>query len=303
MNLIYLAEPTYGGWVSFTAHLALKHDLPIFKLAKRTEKTLRPFGYGTKYRNIKVSDLSGTNLIVCVDRKHLNRLYDFADGTFLVIHDPAEVSARTIPLFRRFQLITIRKSVQDYLVRTYHQQSRLILHPFFPYRISSVPKLTAVSVSRIDFDKHTELILEANKKGGNIDLYGSSNRLYVFQKLKDLPFQESWKGSFPKSFEALDGILSPAKYCVDMSLIKHDGGGTQYTFLEAIHQGCLLVLHRKWVEGFESVFQDKKNCVLISNASDLVEVVSGDYPGIAEEARQLLQPHIDVDWLTSLSTC
>ena len=30
MNLLYLAKPVYGGWVTFTAHLSHKHNAPIF---------------------------------------------------------------------------------------------------------------------------------------------------------------------------------------------------------------------------------------------------------------------------------
>jgi hypothetical protein len=30
LNLFYMARPVYGGLVSFTAHLALKHLLPLF---------------------------------------------------------------------------------------------------------------------------------------------------------------------------------------------------------------------------------------------------------------------------------
>ena len=30
-NLVYMAKPPYGGWVSFTAHLALKCDYPLLK--------------------------------------------------------------------------------------------------------------------------------------------------------------------------------------------------------------------------------------------------------------------------------
>ena len=44
MNLIYMAKPTYGGWVSFTAHLANKYNFKIYKITKRTEKKCRKFG-------------------------------------------------------------------------------------------------------------------------------------------------------------------------------------------------------------------------------------------------------------------
>ena len=33
-----------------------------------------------------------------------------------------------------------------------------------------------------------------------------------------------------------------------MSTIKNDGGGSQYTFLEAIYQGCVLILHRGQIQ-------------------------------------------------------
>ena len=33
-----------------------------------------------------------------------------------------------------------------------------------------------------------------------------------------------------------ESILKDADYMIDLSVIKGDGGGTQYSFLEAIHQ-------------------------------------------------------------------
>ena len=36
MNLLYLAKPVYGGWVTFTAHLSHKYDIPIYKLSNKT---------------------------------------------------------------------------------------------------------------------------------------------------------------------------------------------------------------------------------------------------------------------------
>ena len=38
-NLVYLAKPVYGGWVTFTAHLSQKYGYPIHKLTKKTENT------------------------------------------------------------------------------------------------------------------------------------------------------------------------------------------------------------------------------------------------------------------------
>ena len=55
------------------------------------------------------------------------------------------------------------------------------------------------------------------------------------------------KVSFPKKFTSPTyedcGILKDAKYMIDMSIIKGDGGGTQYTFLEAFNQDTVLILH------------------------------------------------------------
>ena len=41
-------------------------------------------------------------------------------------------------------------------------------------------------------------------------------------------------------------LLTNCRFVVDMSIIKGDGGGTQYTFLEAIYQDRALILHKEW---------------------------------------------------------
>jgi len=90
---------------------------------------------------------------------------------------------------------------------------------------------------------------------------------------------------------------------VDMSIIKNDGGGTQYTFLEAIYQKCILIINSKWVEGFETPFVNKKNCFVISDGYELAGLIKKDpsSTSILKEAKKLLQPHIDVDWVKELS--
>ena len=129
-------------------------------------------------------------------------------------------------------------------------------------------------------------------------IYGAHNRLYVYHKLKELNFKKYYKGGFGKSFKELSDILKNAKYVADMSIIKHDGGGTQYTFLEAIYQDCALIINEKWVDKFKTPFKDKVNCFVVNDEKDLVSLLTSN-PSVASinnAAKKLLQPHISVDW-------
>jgi hypothetical protein len=318
LNLFYMARPPYGGWVSFTAHLALKHELPLFKIGNKTEESkdgapkLREFGYGVQYQNLSVKDIpSGKkNLITAIDKTCYCHLKEFPTGTYIVIHDPTEVSSKaTEPLvaeLKRFKILTIRKSVQDYLKEKLNLSSKFLVHPFFeyPYEKSADPK-DAVSISRIDFDKHTDILLKANKELRNpIKIYGAHNRLYVHFKLEGLGFKKYYKGQFEKSFEELSNILKDAKYVTDMSVIKHDGGGSQYTFLEAIYQKCALIINEKWVEGFATPFKNKVNCFVVKDSDELVQLLTSD-PSVTKintEAKKMLEPHIKVNWVKAIQS-
>lgn len=316
LSLYYMARPVYGGWVSFTAHLALKHTLPLYKIGSRTEKkedgspTLRAFGYGLQYQNRAPNDLPTTkrHLITAIDKTNYQYLSKFPDGTLIVIHDPTEVSSKAAePLVKhldRFKIITIRESVKDYLKENFKLDSTFLPHPFFPYPFQKAKNPTqAVSISRIDFDKHTDILLKANKQLKNpILIYGAHNRLYVHFKLKDLQFKKYYKGGFEKSFEELSKILEDAKYVPDMSVIKHDGGGTQYTFLEAIYQDCALIINEKWVDKFKTPFKDKVNCFVVKDENELVTLLKADpsVTKINQAAKKILDPHISVNWLKEI---
>ena len=97
----------------------------------------------------------------------------------------------------------------------------------------------AVTISPVDFDKNTDLILLTNQliqdPSKRIQIFGAENRLYVHHKLGDLDFYAYWKGKFDKSYPILykGKDLTKDPYVVDMSTIKHDGGGSQYTFFRS----------------------------------------------------------------------
>jgi hypothetical protein len=312
-NLFYLANPIYGGWVSFTAHLALKHALQVYKLGNRTESKPRNFGYGVSYTNIAIDDIGKykDHVITAVDKHYYDKLHLFPDNTFIIIHDPSEVTkannSELIKHLHRFRIITIRKSVQSYLKSSLGLNSIFLLHPFYPNKFTKdTHPDKAVSISRIDFDKHIDIPLDANKHLSakqSILLYGAANLQYVFFKLDRDAFKKYYKGKFEKTFESLNKILNDAKYVVDMSIIKNDGGGTQYTFLEAIHQDCALIINKKWIKDYDTPFQEGKNCFVVDNAEELAALIKRN-PSVKEitvAAKKILKPHIDVDWVSAMN--
>lgn len=336
--VIYMAKPIYGGWVSFTSHLCLKTGYPLYRIGKRTEAkkdgtpTMRPYGYGVKYQNLSISDvlkLSTTIIVSAIDKNYYQYLDELPDGTFLVIHDPTEVKKNSgepvIRNLKRFRIITIRKTVQDYLKKQFDIDSTFMVHPFYPYfkQINGKvgkKKSGAVSISRVDYDKHTEVIIDANsilRERGKpiIEIYGAKNDRYVFYKLqekdnmKESNPKSSYKGTFDKSFEAVHELLGPKKFMVDLSAIRYDGGGSQYTFLEAMYEECVLVLNRKWLESSgkkgevtkmpKTKFKDGKNCFVVSNDEELADLVSKKKSGLSKivsNSRKLLEPHLKVNW-------
>jgi len=322
-NLLYLAKPVYGGWVTFTAHLSKKYNWPIFKITKKTEKNKRNYGYDCEYHNLKLGDILQLEnpLITAVDKHYWQYLHLFPKDTEIIIHDPTECkpskqgnplvqSVNDLePVLQNFKVITIRESVQDYLLKTFQIDSKFLRHPFYNYPPSDNSGLgyRGVCISRIDFDKNTDIILKANQlienKQNHIYLFGAENRIYVHHKLKDLNIQEYWKGKFPKNLEPTyedKSILKDAKYMIDLSIIKGDGGGTQYTFLEAIYQDCVLVLHEEWINK-GSLFHSGINCLSVSDEEELAKLMN---EGISEElydiilknSYKIIEDHLKVDW-------
>jgi len=316
INLIYMAKPIYGGWVTFTAHLSLKYNCELFKIGKRCEKNKRKYGYGVDYQNLSIDELvKKENIVItAVDKHYWEYLHLFPENTKIIIHDPTELKGKENKLLEniyKFHVITIRKSVQDYIQKNYNIESEFLLHPFYNYpKSSNKSDFNCLSISRIDFDKHTDLILKANQlikdESNKIQIFGAENRLYVHHKLKDLDFQKYWKGKYPKELPLKyndNDLLNDCKYVIDMSIIKGDGGGTQYTFLEAIYHDCALILHKEWVEKGDT-FKKDYNCYVVGYTENVGEEIaniinnpfSDNHQEILENAKKLLQKHIDIKW-------
>lgn len=226
----------------------------------------------------------------------------------LVIHDHRDISEKVVPYIKnKWKLITIRKTVQEYLNTKYNLDSLFLYHPFYPYPVTSSKtqkeKKGAVSISRISFEKNTDIIIKANnllRQEDQIKLYGSASRMYVHLFLGgyDGDFNKYYCGIFDKSFSSISNLLAGVKFVVDLSVLKHDGGGTQYTFLEAIHNDCALILHRKWIENVNPKYCDFKegyNCFLVENEKELADLISEDpdTTRVVQNAKKLIDRHIN----------
>ena len=171
-----MAKPSYGGWVIFTVHLSKKFKYNLYKIGKRTEinkngtSRLRNFGYDVTYQNISPQDISKLDniLITAIDKNYYDYLEYFPDNTTIVIHDPTEVKGKSCQILinnlSRFKVVTIRETVKKYLKDTLDIDSIFLHHPFYEYPKTEIPKTINVSISRLDFDKHTDIILKANNE-------------------------------------------------------------------------------------------------------------------------------------------
>jgi hypothetical protein len=85
------------------------------------------------------------------------------------------------------------------------------------------------------------MMLEANKGAKkSIKIYGWVNKRYASEKLEPISFSKHYQGRYNKSFSTFTRILANSKFMVDLSSLPMDGGGTQYTFLDAIYHNCAL---------------------------------------------------------------
>jgi hypothetical protein len=273
-NLFYLSNSQYGGWVSFSFHLAkiLQKD-HVIKI-KNTFKGGSTFYGDIKYKNVKPQVIEQFNnpIILAVDKAHTEYLKYFRNAT-IVIHDPTELSKEVIEFCKANNVITIRETVNLYL-NNLGIKNTYLKHPFFKYQRYNLPKIIDRSLSRVDFDKNTDIICKANNIGSNIEIYGYKNHLYYFHKLKELNFDDYYKGYYGKELKEISKLYAETKFLVDLSTIKNDGGGTQYTFLEAEYHNCALILHNKWCDVPNSIFTNNQNCYSVSDEYELKEALT-----------------------------
>jgi hypothetical protein len=316
-NLFYLAAPRFGGWPVFTAHLAetlrtVGFAPHLLKVGARTESISRDFGYGLNYQNVSLDAAcslagSGPALVTACDPAHAAALGPILRaGAALVIHDPTEMRPPLLEAARAARVVVCIRRANLAALGSAGLRARFIPHPYVPafpegYPAGPRPRW-AISISRVDFDKHTDLIAAANEvlpPDRRILIRGDVNRLYAHHKLD--PGFPRWRdmlaGRFDPDFHAGAELAAGFRYVVDMSDISGDGrGGTQYTFLEAWDAGSVLVVNRRWLDGApeDSPLREGVSCLAASDAAELARIMMEppDRNRIADGGRLTLAAHL-----------
>lgn len=329
-NLLYATKVNIGGWATFTVHLvhlleAAGHTVDLLKIGANTEPFTRPFGeHGVRYQNIAAGDLvarcitgadhsTGPTIIAALGKHYVEDVKPLiAKGAGVVVHDTAESTNRMEEVRRPW---VIRKKLAEYF-----DEAVFIRHPYVRHDPAGADyswkgRRGFYATSRVDFDKNTTMILDANRLGAGISIVGFENRLYT--KFKVMPEYPEWvqsPGTHPRSGSASFELLQRAKGMVDLTDIKGDGGGTQYTFLEAWDAGAIPIIGRWWIDnGFKGGddMVDGKNCVAISDAEELARVVrthskrmtpemmEAGWKALKRHSPKVVAPQV-LDWLNSL---
>lgn len=314
ISLFYLSHCRVGGWVTYTVHLvrSLQQcglEVDLYEVKTRTEEKKRKFAEDVEYQNLSLADAmkiaeSTVSIVVALG----NRFYDkgfpiLQKARNVVLHDTAEVNGGLVDFLKSNEIntITIRQAITDFL-KERGLSTTPILHPYVPYKDLPTEKdWNAVSTSRICWDKYTHWIYEANELIGKeppwdryrARVYGFDNRAYSCRKLT--PRFPEWRKEWYGPFKTGEGVRLAARsrFVIDLTEIKGDGGGTQYTFLEAFDAGAVLILNNAWLKVKRDVMIAGVNCLGVSDPTDLSLVLQEprDYAHIIANGKAMLANH------------
>lgn len=317
--VLYATKVNIGGWATFTRHLvdslnAQGEQARIVKLGNRDEPFERPFGPNHVYHNVTFDTLlyhiakNGDRCIIAALGKHYveeaEQLIDA--GAKVVVHDTAESTCR---MELNHKPWAIRKTLAKQFDGVF------IRHPYVKVggAIPARRNKNIYATSRVDFDKNTTMILDANRLGAKIDIVGFENRLYT--KFKVMPQYPEWKQSaerehpYPKTGAGSFELLRNALAMVDLTDIKGDGGGTQYTFLEAWDAGAIPIIGEWWIQNKDDMVQGN-NCLIVNCAEGLASLVKklrregradiseAGYKALKRHAPKVIVPQV-LEWLNA----
>ena len=284
----------YGGWPTYKKHL--QHALEANGCKVNCISLESPTGHHewvTKIKELPIDSLLHIDVLQ-LDKCSDKIKNDLLNRELIVtIHDPTELKENNIKFLsshKNLLVVFIRKSMLS------HKKIGCIKHAVYiphPYKCESNGNATGnriICTSRIDYDKNIKIILEADC---GIELWSAHiNRIYDYHELKGIKNNLDYKGGFGSPKDVYPG----ARALVDLSTIYGDGGGTQYTFLEAMDYGLQLILNKEWATKKNNELIPGIHYIPVSTSKELKETIlkvrNSDIPiEMADAHEDILEEH------------
>ena len=289
------ANSVENGGGSYTAHLCrsfaqMGYEVDLLRITGRTGDR-EPFTQGVMSSNISMADASKlTESMPCFIAYSQFKWFTkettdlLRRGVGIVFHATAELYPELLYLLRLYHspVVVIRPAVCQ-ILKEEDIKSTFIHHPYICSRDGGKrpekSKYRAVSVNRIDYAKHTQVAIEANRMveaHQRVKIFSHIERMYAYHILdREYP---GWKEDYCGVFAEVMPILRDADICVDLTYWKGYGGGSQYTFLEAWDAGTALVVHTRWTGDNSGEVAHGKTALEITTADDLSRLLIADDP-------------------------
>jgi len=201
-------------------------------------------------------------------------------GLPFIIHDHRGLKPEMLDAAKHYNARIV--FIRDPLRKRFNEESNIhydtifLKHPYIRHEdVDCKIKYNAVSLGRVAREKKIEMVCEANRllHGDKIMIAGAeTDRIYSHFTLdKNYPEWKNYRIKEPGTDQY--ALCCSTKFSIDMTEFKGDGGGTQYTFLEAMDAGSELVLNSSWMKFRNSEMQDGYNCVSVGSPIELAGVV------------------------------
>lgn len=194
----------------------------------------------------------------------------------ITVHDTAEIKGSRIK-----ELVDLLDALVIFIRPTalrnpdmgFSDYVKYIPHPYMreQRKVIKRSRRNVVVTSKVTYRKRIEMVLESDC---GIQVWSSNvNSRYNHFILKQ--YYENGIYDYPYymgGFDSPSDVYPSAAALVDLTRFDGDGGGTQYTFLEAMDYGVRLLLSREWYQGPDDELKPGKHYTQINSVEHLRRV-------------------------------
>lgn len=249
-----------GGWKTYKYHMSVGLqlagvDVDCLSLEPPTKhhdwvRKLEDWDELEKYDIVHVDVLPASSFRKQPPTNCYDHLKQFP--CLVVLHSPPEIKVpgllHYLSTATNYATVVIRPALLRMDGNNAMRGLRYIPHPYLCWNRFPPKKFgkRVICTSRVMSHKNTDIILGA----GNVEQWANYiDRPYNWHTLKPMGLDVYSHPMYKGGFDRVEDVYPGACALADMTLFARDGGGTQYTFLEAMDYGLGLILHKDWNTG------------------------------------------------------